>query len=149
MFILIIRDNIFKSFPFSLAKKRSRSRPKIMNTGILTPAPDQIFNRLRLQLKNLGSDRLRLCNTVIHFCYSTVTLQNNSIYLIPQVHDKNQTKFLVHLLGKCGNCQPSMSCKLREGGERSLLCYVGSDLTSQLFSLLLHEKLRFGKIIRI
>ena len=65
MFLLIIRDNIFKSFPFSLAKKRSRSRPKIMNTGILTPAPDQIFNRLRLQLKNLGSGSATLLFTFV------------------------------------------------------------------------------------
>ena len=42
---------IFKSFSFSLAKKRSRSQPKLSAT-----APDQILNRLRLQLKNLGSD---------------------------------------------------------------------------------------------
>ena len=49
--------NIFKSFCFSLAKKRSRSRPKKS-----APAPAQILNRLRLQPKNLGSDRLR--NTV-------------------------------------------------------------------------------------
>ena len=36
--------NILKSFRFSLAKKRSRSRPKIS-------APDPILNRLWLQLK--------------------------------------------------------------------------------------------------
>ena len=51
---------IFESFHFSLAKKRSRSRPKI-----LAPAPDQILNwlRLQLQLKNLGSDWLWLHKT--------------------------------------------------------------------------------------
>ena len=43
---------------FSFAKKMTRSRPKIS-----APAPDQILNRLRLQLKNLGSGRLRLRNT--------------------------------------------------------------------------------------
>ena len=52
------RVNIFKSFRFSLAKQRSRSRPKLS-----VPAPDKILNRFRLQLKNLGSDRLRLRNT--------------------------------------------------------------------------------------
>ena len=29
----------------------------------MAPAPDKILNRLRLQLKNLGSDQLRLRNT--------------------------------------------------------------------------------------
>ena len=48
--------NIFKSFRFSLAKKRSRSRPKISAPAL---APALILNRLRLQPKNLGSDRLR------------------------------------------------------------------------------------------
>ena len=43
---------IFKTFCFSIAKKRSRSRPK-------KSAPAQILNRLRLQPKNLGSDGLR------------------------------------------------------------------------------------------
>ena len=55
--------NIFKSFCFSLAKKRSRSRPKKS-----APAPAQILNRLRLQPKNLGSDRLRLRNTG-YYCH--------------------------------------------------------------------------------
>ena len=50
--------NIFKSFRFSLGKKRRRSRPKIS-----APAPAKILNRLQIQPKNLGSDRLRLRNT--------------------------------------------------------------------------------------
>ena len=50
---------IFKSFSFSLAKKRSRSWPKI-----LAPAPYQVLNRLWLQLKYQGSSRLR--NTAIN-----------------------------------------------------------------------------------
>ena len=64
MFSIQWKINIFKSFCFSLANKRSRSRPKI-------PAPAQILNRLRLQPKNLGSDRLRntayacLCMSII------------------------------------------------------------------------------------
>ena len=44
--------NIFNLFCFSLTKKRARTDPK---------------NRLRLQLKNLGSDRLRLRNTVLKY----------------------------------------------------------------------------------
>ena len=49
-----------KSFRFSFAKQVSCGRPKIS-----TPVPDQILNRLRLrlQLKNLGSNRLRVRNT--------------------------------------------------------------------------------------
>ena len=50
--------NIFKSFRFSLAKKRSRSRPKI-----LAPAPAKIFKSAPAPEKNLGSNRLRLRNT--------------------------------------------------------------------------------------
>ena len=41
--------NIFKSFCFTLAKKK---KPE--------PDPTQILNRLRLQPNNIGSDRLRL-----------------------------------------------------------------------------------------
>ena len=50
--------NIFKSFYFSLPKKRSQNRPKIS-----APAPDKILNRLRLQLNILSSVRLCLPNT--------------------------------------------------------------------------------------
>ena len=50
--------NIFKSFCFSLAKKGAGADPKKS-----APAPAQILNRLRLQSKNLSSDRLRLRNT--------------------------------------------------------------------------------------
>ena len=50
--------NIFNSFRFSLAKKGAVADPKVS-----APAQAQILNRLRLQPKNLGSDRLR--NTVI------------------------------------------------------------------------------------
>ena len=46
--------NIFKTFCFSIAKKRSRSRPKKSARALA-----QILNRLRLQPKNLGSDGLR------------------------------------------------------------------------------------------
>ena len=49
-----VNINIIKSFYLSLAKKRSRSRPKIS-----AQAPDQILNRFRLQLKHLRSGRLR------------------------------------------------------------------------------------------
>ena len=48
---------IFSLKSFLIAKKGVRADPKYW----LPPAPDQILNRLRLQLKNLGSDRL--CNT--------------------------------------------------------------------------------------
>ena len=44
--------NIFKLFCFSLAKKGAGADPKYS-------APAQILNQLRLQPKNLGSDRLR------------------------------------------------------------------------------------------
>ena len=47
--------NIFKSFCFSLDKKGAGANPKKS-----APVPAQILNRLRLQPKNLGSDRLRL-----------------------------------------------------------------------------------------
>ena len=50
--------NIFKSFCFSLAKKGAGADPKKS-----APVPAQILNRLRLQPKNLGSDRLRFRNT--------------------------------------------------------------------------------------
>ena len=50
--------NIFKSFCFSLAKKGAGADPKKS-----APVPAQILNRLRLQPKNLGSDRLCLRNT--------------------------------------------------------------------------------------
>ena len=52
--------NIFKSFCFSLAKKGAAADPK---KSAPAPAPAQILNRLRLQPKNLGSDRLCLRNT--------------------------------------------------------------------------------------
>ena len=73
-YLTVGRVNIFKSFRFSLAKKRSRSRPKIS-----APAPDRILNRLRLQLKNLGSSSATLlwgilnkrgCNILIFYALS-------------------------------------------------------------------------------
>ena len=48
--------NIFKSFRLSLAKKGAVADPKYLSA----PAPYQSLNWLRLQLRNLGSDRLRL-----------------------------------------------------------------------------------------
>ena len=48
--------NIFKSFRLSLAKKGAVADPKYLSA----PALYQSLNRLRLQLRNLGSDRLRL-----------------------------------------------------------------------------------------
>ena len=50
--------NIFTLFCSSLTKKGAGADPQK-----LAPAPAQILNRLRLQPKNLGSDRLRLRNT--------------------------------------------------------------------------------------
>ena len=57
MYSIQRKINIFKSFYFSLAKKRSRSRPKKS-----APAPAQIVYGLRLQPKNLGS--ATLCSSI-------------------------------------------------------------------------------------
>ena len=53
--------NIFTLFCSSLTKKGAGADPQ---KSAPAPAPAQILNRLRLQPKNLGSDRLRLRNTV-------------------------------------------------------------------------------------
>ena len=48
-------------FVFHLPKKGAAAYPKKS-----APDPAQILNRLRLQLKNFGSDRLRLRNTAFN-----------------------------------------------------------------------------------
>ena len=53
--------NIFTLFCSSLTKKGAGAGADPQKSA---PAPAQILNRLRLQPKNLGSDRLRLRNTV-------------------------------------------------------------------------------------
>ena len=76
-YLTVGRVNIFKSFRFSLAKKRSRSRLKIS-----APASDKFFNRL--QLKNLGSgsatlmptgEQLRLFLFLYESCFDIVYLK--------------------------------------------------------------------------
>ena len=62
---------------FLIAKKGVRADPKYW----LPPAPDQILNRLRLQLKNLGSDRLWLRKTAI-----TVVLLHKKFVSIEAFH---------------------------------------------------------------
>ena len=68
--------NIFKSFCFSLAKKGAGADPKKS-----APVPAQILNRLRLQPKNLGSDRLR--NTaLINVGMNKENITKNLFYFI-------------------------------------------------------------------
>ena len=57
--------NIFKSLVFHLPKNGAGADPKKS-----APAPAQILNRLRLQPKNLGSDRLWLRNIASNFIVS-------------------------------------------------------------------------------
>ena len=54
MYSIQWKIKIFLLFRFSLVKKRAKADPEIS-----APASDQTLNWLRLQLKNLGSDRLR------------------------------------------------------------------------------------------
>ena len=89
MYSIQRKINIFKSFYFSLAKKRSRSRPKKS-----APAPAQILYRLWLQPKNLGSDRLRTTvynqrvhkvddiNQSINYSSAVSKLKDSYIYII-------------------------------------------------------------------
>ena len=57
-------EHLKSHFVFHLPKKRAEADPK-------KSALAQIFNRLRLQPKNLGFGRLRLCNT--GFCLKDST----------------------------------------------------------------------------
>ena len=55
-------EHLKSHFVFHLPKKRAEADPK-------KSALAQIFNRLRLQPKNLGFGRLRLCNTGGESCF--------------------------------------------------------------------------------
>ena len=96
-------------------------------TQTITPAPDQILNRLRLQLKNHGSDRLRLHNTdnnssfvylgrmlIILLCYI-----RNTFFLFPLSQPQ-----------RCGGDWRGGVGGLAGGGEASSTCSFASKINS-------------------
>ena len=79
--------NIFKTFCFSIAKKRSRSRPK-------KSAPAQILNRLRLQPKNLGSGSATLSCGIASSSYLSLQSVDSAVEHPPVIRNTLQCRFI-------------------------------------------------------
>ena len=89
-------------------------------TQTITPAPDQILNQLRLQLKNHGSDRLRLHNTDKNS--SLVYLGRMLIILLCYIFSHLANRKDAGGIGEGGG--------LAGGGEASSTCNFASKINS-------------------